>query len=447
MLRASLVLFLTTIGIATCFYDAYFGLLLYTWYSFVSPLELTHGVLEGTKLSFMVACIFILVTVFSYKKIITKNVLTLLIILFILIVLCSLSVLGTYNLKTIFQETEYLLKLAFISIIAPVVLTSEKKIRGYVFVVVLMVGVMAFYYGVFGLFSGSRFIYGAGNVGDNNAYALLLVSTFPLAVACLRVFSDRILKFICIGILIGILTAIFLTFSRGGLIGFFIAVFLLFFTLRKRYVLILSVAISIGFYALYTFNFFSNLEEFSFDRDFRQSSSIQTTIDKYRVRISTLFHNPEETESAISRVHFWKVAYDMANDNPFLGVGIKRYQRNYNDHDFLNGEYGLNRSVHSTFFSVLAELGYLGFSVFMLIIMFLYYSLLKSYNYLKEIKEYKKLSLIVLSVAISLTVFLVSGNFVIGLYQEILWVFVTISIACEEFVKKEKINESIVSIT
>ena len=62
MKRLIFVLLITATGVIASFIDAFYGLLLYTWYSFSSPLELTFGQLEDTRLSLLVGAVLILTT-------------------------------------------------------------------------------------------------------------------------------------------------------------------------------------------------------------------------------------------------------------------------------------------------------------------------------------------------------------------------------------------------
>ena len=56
--------------------------------------------------------------------------------------------------------------------------------------------------------------------------------------------------------------------------------------------------------------------------------------------------------SALGRLHFWRIAFKMVAANPF-GVGLRNYDRAYNDYDDSGGVYGLRRSVHNSHLQML----------------------------------------------------------------------------------------------
>jgi O-antigen ligase len=83
----------------------------------------------------------------------------------------------------------------------------------------------------------------------------------------------------------------------------------------------------------------------------------------YEERMQTIVTYQQAGEtSAISRLHFWKVAVDMVIDKP-LGVGMYNFNSTYDQYDFLHGQFGTERSVHSSHFEALAENGFFGFAV------------------------------------------------------------------------------------
>jgi O-antigen ligase len=66
--------------------------------------------------------------------------------------------------------------------------------------------------------------------------------------------------------------------------------------------------------------------------------------------------------SAMGRIYAWQAAIGMAVDNPIFGVGLNNFYANY---FFYSPHWdGLNHAVHSTWFGVLAEMGFLGLLIF-----------------------------------------------------------------------------------
>jgi O-antigen ligase len=87
----------------------------------------------------------------------------------------------------------------------------------------------------------------------------------------------------------------------------------------------------------------------------------------YEERIVSAFAEEEELDvSAASRPHFWGIAADIARDQP-LGVGPGCYNTYYEIYDHSNGRFGHYRTVHSAHFEALAETGYMGVIVWLLL--------------------------------------------------------------------------------
>jgi putative inorganic carbon (HCO3(-)) transporter len=182
----------------------------------------------------------------------------------------------------------------------------------------------------------------AGSFMDNNGYALAVAMAIPLMAAAsftLRFGNalDRVVKW---GFLTAIPLSIFAiigTMSRGGLVA--VGALAVVFALLQRRPILWSAGIVLAGFLLFRF---------------------APMPEGYLERVETIQTYEEEGDaSAISRLHFWRVAVDVARANP-LGVGLRRFERAYDDYDFLNGAYGVRRSVHSSHFQVLAELGYIG---------------------------------------------------------------------------------------
>jgi len=71
-------------------------------------------------------------------------------------------------------------------------------------------------------------------------------------------------------------------------------------------------------------------------------------------------------ESAMGRIYAWMAAWGMALENPFTGVGINNFYLNY--YLFSPHWDGKNHAVHSTWFQILAETGFVGLGLLITLI-------------------------------------------------------------------------------
>jgi len=149
-----------------------------------------------------------------------------------------------------------------------------------------------------------------------------------------------------------------------ALAGVFVANALILINSRGAF---LAGAASIAFFMYYLY--FS-----SFQRKYQKLIAIWITIaglagvlyladELFFERIKTMQGTEivKEEQTGATRVIFWLSAWEMAKDYPFgNGVrGFDYYAPDYIPLDY-NVGFGRNRSVHSTWFEVLTEIGYLG---------------------------------------------------------------------------------------
>jgi O-antigen ligase len=192
-----------------------------------------------------------------------------------------------------------------------------------------------------GLVEGSRVTIGrniGSMLGDPNDLALVLL--FPLAFACGIASTSKLSnkqRFLTVIVCLCLSFAIIQTQSRGGLLGM-MTVYAVFLqqAIRSKTVLI-SLAV-VGAVVLY---FVAGIGERA------SGGAAEAGIDA----------------SAMGRLYAWEAAFKMALDNPFTGVGLNNFYFNYY---FYSPHWdGLNHAVHSTWFGVLAETGFLGLFVFL----------------------------------------------------------------------------------
>jgi len=153
--------------------------------------------------------------------------------------------------------------------------------------------------------------------------------------------------------------------------------------------------------------------------------------DTFWNRMSTIEDASEDLDNADGsiqgRIHFWHVAVIMANDHPFAGVGHNAYNRFYDQYDFSHGAFKTARSVHSTWFGVLAELGYPGLVLFVSIFAYSFWQCWQVGRMAKTRPELQNLAIFAAAIEAGLVSSAVGGTFVIFQYNEMLWHFFALS--------------------
>ena len=209
-----------------------------------------------------------------------------------------------------------------------------------------------------GLVEGTRVTIGRdirSVLGDPNDLSLVLMFPLSFAVALtLRPSSslDRLLG--GIGILL-IVLAVIATQSRGGLLG----ILAVFGTVGWRIVRNKAMLIGVG----------------------GTAAAILFLAAGISSRASGGAGEEGIDESAMGRVHAWGAAIRMATSRPLNGVGLDNFVPNY----FFYSDHwdGMNHAVHSTWFGVLGETGFLGLIVFVSMVVMMVVSLIRSLRVLE----------------------------------------------------------------
>ncbi len=125
----------------------------------------------------------------------------------------------------------------------------------------------------------------------------------------------------------------------------------------------------------------------------------------------------------------------MVLDRPIFGVGLRGYDSVYNQYDFLNGQYGRGRSVHSSHLQVLAEMGFPGAIVWMWLFANAYLTLFRvrsrSRNPLVSGEESHFLFTMANAMIASITAFLVGGSFIALALNDLTWLTFVLIVALD----------------
>jgi probable O-glycosylation ligase (exosortase A-associated) len=328
-------------GVAAALMNRFAGLLLYLWFALFRPQEWMWFDVTRWRLSLILG---ILLVGPSIVMGVFPNLTHPLSLGGLLFLVCALlGQINAFNPAVGWMWLDFFARLLIVSLLAVTLINTRRRYFLTLLVIACSFGFHAAKAGlavVLGL-GAVRFGEGAaGAFADNNGYAVGMAMIAPLLMCCGQNFDRRALRigFYVAGVLC--VFGVIGTFSRGGFLAI-TAGALVFAMLQRRRVLAILVlvilAVPVGYFIEISQGFSDRLQ----------------TIKTYEEVGDT---------SAIGRLHFWKVATDMAKDYP-LGVGLFNYQAAYDTYDDSDGEFGRARSVHSSHFQVLAETGFPGFAV------------------------------------------------------------------------------------
>jgi len=208
-----------------------------------------------------------------------------------------------------------------------------------------------------------------GPFRQHNAFAGFLTTLLPLSLYT-SMFEQKF-KLIWPIISTVVLTALILTFSRGGAvaIGGVLIVFLFFLWRqngRQKFIkpvviiillMLTSSALAYGLYKIKTVNF--------------SAVGINVADSPYASEI------PEVGETGVnSRFQYWKAALKISGENPITGTGLNTFEQEYRriqtDPRFFSVD------PHNVILKILTELGLVGVIIFTMFLIFLLWPALKS---------------------------------------------------------------------
>ena len=271
-----------------------------------------------------------------------------------------------------------------------------------------------------GIVEGSRVTIGRdlGSVlGDPNDLSLVLLFpfSFALSLALSRGMSrwDRLLGLVVVVILV---LAVIATQSRGGLLGIAAVVGVFAWSRIKSKSLLIGGA-SVLMVVLY---FLAGIGAR------KSGGAAEEGLD----------------ESAMGRLHAWEAAFGMAVDNPLTGVGMNNFYSNY----FFYSEYwdGLNHAVHSTWFGVLGETGFVGLALFLAMVIAMFKCAHRSLKKMCAAPE--RFPPVMVTIAegnlAGLVGFCVAGTFLTQGFTWPLYILLAFIVAIAQFVARNEVNHA-----
>jgi putative inorganic carbon (hco3(-)) transporter len=405
MLRTLVVFGVLSVGALYAFRGALFVLLLYLWIAYFRPEQwVWNPLISQLNISFFTGVAVVIASVFSRKRWRLFDWRIALLGLFVLqgLVSTSFSPHSDYAWHYWLEFARGIITTYLITVLV----TDPSEFRLVLLVIGISLGLEAAKQGWIGMMLHPTDVNTneLPMLGDNNGVAvgmLMLIPILTTLASTARFGWERWMhRFLVVGVLYRALS----TYSRGGFVA--CVALALYYAARspRRIAALAGVALAGAIV-------FSVLPETYWNR-----------VESIGVSEQTM-----DTSSA-SRLHFWRVALAMAAEHPVLGVGHNAYNVAYNEYDDLSGAFGQNRSVHSAWFGVLAELGYPGLMLFIAQLLLALRACSRARRAAGLRPENSELARYAFAIEGAIVAFVVGGSFVPFQYTEMLWHMIGLSI-------------------
>jgi len=369
---AVVVLFLFLIF--STFRKPYIGVSAWIWIALAYPAGWAWGFSTSLRINLTIAVL----TIFSYliyakKPKIEFNGGTYLIILFWIIALTSTVLSESLLNEMVWYKFSELSKIIILYFAAILILEKKIHIDTIIWSIVLAVcSYVAMEAVKYLLSGGSHDIEGLqGHIfRDRNDLAVAINMCIPLIIYLIKETKHKQLKLGLMLLLILNIISVVGTSSRGGFVGLIVIGLYFFIKSQKKLLLSILLAISLPI-------------------------GIASVPTEWSERMNTVSEAKSDS-SFIGRMWAWKVSVKIANDNLF-GNGFyatqdplawSLYIDNIEDFGFVETppapEGQRPKAAHSIYFQVLGDFGYIGLSIFILLLIFLYIRLQKLRKLAKE---------------------------------------------------------------
>jgi putative inorganic carbon (HCO3(-)) transporter len=317
----------------------YVGIYLWYWVGFMNPHRYTYSFMYFFPVAQAVGGATILGSFFVKRRapLFRSPEIAVLLVLVALFTFNTLFAL----FATAWHEWEKVMKVLLMTFFTVVLIDQRSKLRMLLMVVVVSIGFVAAKGAIWGVLTGAQYrLWGppGSTLEDNNAMGLALNMIVPLALFLANTERRIWTRLLFYGLFLSSVFGVFLTYSRGALLGLAAIIGMLLYQARR------NVAVIIAFTCL-----FLVILAFIPSRWFERMQTIETF---------------EEDESAMSRLQTWEFAWDLALQRPVTGGGFEGFRAN-----------PTNQNPHSIYFGMLGEQGFVALGLFLLLLAMCYRNL------------------------------------------------------------------------
>lgn len=374
-----------------CLFNPYFGLLMWSWISYFNPHRYAWSVAYDFPVAQMVAVPTLIGCLFTRKMnrrfLTIETALLLLLWLWFFITLTHAEYVPAFADHFAAGKAQLIKvsKILLMTLLMVLLVTSKERLRLIFLVPALSFSFFAIKGALFGLATAGRYrVYGPPDsfIADNNALGLALNMTLPIFFFMAREEKNRFLRVVLRVSFFASIVAIILTYSRGALLGLAVVLSALAIKSGKKLV---------GAFLLVTCAWMV----------------LSFAPERWMERMGTFLHGNLD-ESAQLRVNAWTFAWELARDYPVTGGGFQTFTpelfQRYTPHLVFAG-------AHSVYFQMLAEHGFVGLSLFLLLLFACWLTLRRLRRGARKVPEAQWMAPYSHMLEIALLAYMVSGMF------------------------------------
>ncbi len=393
----------------------YIGLLVWSWLGYMNPYRLCYGFAVTFPWSMMVAIITLVSLVFSResKKI---PISAFSVLLFVFMIWTGITTIYAVDQIDAWDKYEQFVKILVMVFVTLMLTNDRRRMQWLVWMVVVSIGFYGLKGGIFTILQGGNYhVYGPARsfIADNNDLAQALCMILPL-IRYLQLQTTKHWLRLCLGVFM-VLTGIAIlgTYSRGGLIALAVVGATLLLKSRRQVV----VAVALLAIAITAYQFMPA---------------------QWTARMDTL-HHARETDSAETRIQSWEFATNVAIHRPLVGGGFDIYKsgamwERYGPED------AIPRAVHSIYFRVLGEQGFLGLILYLAVLIVSWRNCSKVRKKSRDSPENKWAFDLSSMLQVSLLAYIVAGLATTSSYFDLSWQLMAMCVLQKQIFEQSQVQ-------
>jgi probable O-glycosylation ligase (exosortase A-associated) len=379
----------------------YIGILMWSWLSYMNPHRLAYGFAYDMPFAQVIAIVIFMAFIFNKdRQSIPFNGTVIVWVLFLI----WASLTTYFAIYPDFAAEQYIriIKIQIFTFLTMAIITNQDRLNKLIWVIALSIGFYSIKGGIFTIMTGGSFrVWGpAGSfIEDNNELALACLMVIPLMYYLLVQVTNRWIKYAMGGSIFLSLASVIGSQSRGALI---------------------AIAAVLGFYWLKTKSKFVS----AFVILFIVAAGWNFMPASWHERMDTI-GNYEEDASAMGRINAWIYSINIANDR-LLGGGFSSWSTN--TYAVYSPDAELVVVAHSIYFNVLADHGWIGLLLFLLVLLFTWNNLSRIIKRTRGDPDMSQQNLLARMLQISFIAYLTGGAFLSLSYFDLPWHLVAITL-------------------